>query len=105
MEHSPAADASLTVMRTSSRPGARQRLDLLRGAFDVRRIGIGHRLDHDGRVAADGHAADVHGNGLAARMCHSFIACTNYLAGASGMRVVRHAVICQRPSFHTQMSV
>ena len=28
---------------------ARQRLDLLRGAFDVRRIGVGHRLDHDGR--------------------------------------------------------
>ena len=72
-----AASASLTVMRTSSEPGARQRLDLLRGAFDVRRVGIGHRLDDDRRVAADGHAADLHGDGLAARVAHSFTVCTS----------------------------
>jgi hypothetical protein len=32
----------------------------------------------------------------------------NYLAGGAagaGMRALRHAVICQRLSFHTQMSV
>ena len=43
------------------RPGARQRLDLLRGAFDVRRVGVGHRLDDDGRGATDGDATDLHG--------------------------------------------
>ena len=58
-----AAEASLTVMRTSSDAGARQRLDLLRGAFDVRRVGVGHRLDDDGRGTADGHATDVHCEG------------------------------------------
>ena len=83
--------------------GARQRLDLLRGAFDVRRVGVGHRLDDDGRGTADGHATDVNGDGFATRMAHL----TSYLhfTGESGMRMERHAVICQRPSFHSQMSV
>jgi hypothetical protein len=45
------------------RAGARQRRDLLRGPFDVGGVGIGHRLHHDGRVAADGHVADLHGDG------------------------------------------
>ncbi len=30
---------------------------------------------------------------------------TNYFAAGAGRRALRHAVICQRPSFHTQMSV
>ena len=52
--------------------GARQRLDLLRGAFDVGRVGVGHGLHDDGRGTADGYAADLHGEGLAARMAHAF---------------------------------
>ena len=51
---------------------ARQRLDLLRRALDVGRVGVGHRLHDDGRGSADRHAADVHGEGLAARMAHAF---------------------------------
>ena len=42
---------------------ARQRLDLLRGALDVGRVGVGHRLDDDGRGTTDGHAANVHWRG------------------------------------------
>ena len=41
--------------------GARQRRDLGRGGVDIGRVGIGHRLHDDGRVAAKGDAADVTG--------------------------------------------
>ena len=35
-------------------------------AGDVGGVGVGHRLDHDGAVAADLHSADVHQHGLPA---------------------------------------
>ena len=38
--------------------GARQRCDLRHGARDIGSVGIGHRLHHDGRAAADGDIAD-----------------------------------------------
>ena len=45
------------------RTGARQRRHLLCGRRGVGGVGIGHRLHHDGRAAADGYIADLHGNG------------------------------------------
>ena len=53
-----AASSRSTVMRTSSEPARGQRRDLARGAFDIGRVGVGHRLDDDRRAAADLHAAD-----------------------------------------------
>ena len=44
--------------------GARQRRHLLRRRLDVGRVGIGHRLHHDGRAAADGDVADLDGDGF-----------------------------------------
>ena len=41
--------------------------DLLDGGIDVRRIGIGHGLDNDGRAAAHGDAADPDGHAVAPR--------------------------------------
>src|SRR5262249_60817654 len=38
--------------------GARQSRHLLRGGLGIGRIGIGHRLHHNRRAAADGHASD-----------------------------------------------
>jgi hypothetical protein len=55
---------------------ARQRLDLLRRAFDVRGVGIGHRLHDDGCGSAYGDAADLDGEGLAARMAHGVLLTT-----------------------------
>ena len=46
------------------RAGARQRRHLLRRPLDIGGVGIGHRLHHNGCAAADGHIADLHGNGL-----------------------------------------
>ncbi len=46
------------------RAGARQRRHLRRRRLDIGGVGIGHRLHHNGRAAADGHVADLHGNGL-----------------------------------------
>ena len=63
--------------------GARQRLDLLRGAFDVGRVRVGHRLDDDGRGPTDGHATDVNGDGLAARMAHLSTHFTDFISPAS----------------------
>jgi hypothetical protein len=48
-------------------PGAREIDDLARGARDVGRVGVRHRLHDDGRAAADGDAADSHLPGLAPR--------------------------------------
>ena len=58
------------------RAGARQRRDLLYGPRDIGGIGIGHRLHDNGCAAADGHLADLHGNGLmpSARPENSIIA-------------------------------
>ena len=42
--------------------GAGQRRHLARGALDVGRVGVGHRLHDDRRVAADGDAADIDGD-------------------------------------------
>ncbi len=49
------------------RAGARQRRDLRRRGIDIGRVGIGHRLHDDRRVATDGDAADRDGNGVPAR--------------------------------------
>ncbi len=38
--------------------GARKGCDLGHGAFDIGGVGIGHRLHHDRRAAADGDIAD-----------------------------------------------
>ena len=43
--------------------GAGQRRHLAHGAVDVGGIGVGHGLDHDGRITADDHLADRHRNG------------------------------------------
>ena len=50
-------------------PRRRQGVDLGQGPVDVGRLGGGHRLDGDGRVAAHGHGADVDLPGLARRGC------------------------------------
>ena len=42
---------------------ARQSRDLRRGAVHIGGIGVGHRLDDDGRAAADEHAADIDRHG------------------------------------------
>ena len=52
--------------------GGRQRRHLPRGPIHVGRIGIGHRLHHDRRTAADHHAADIHRyRSVTLRQCHS----------------------------------
>ncbi len=48
------------------RAGAGERGDLLDGGFDVRSIGVGHRLNDDGSVRADANLADVDGDGVPA---------------------------------------
>ncbi len=45
----------------------RQRRHLPHGAFDIGGVGVGHRLHHDRRAAADGHIADLDGDGLVPR--------------------------------------
>jgi hypothetical protein len=42
------------------RTRVRQRLDLGRGSFGIGGVGVGHRLHHDGRAAADQDAPDRH---------------------------------------------
>ncbi len=49
------------------RTGARQRRHLLRRPLGIGGVGIGHRLHHDGRAAADGDIADLDGNGAMPR--------------------------------------
>ena len=49
-----------TATRTMSAPGVRDLADLLHRGGEVRRLGLGHRLDDDGSTAADLDAADVH---------------------------------------------
>ena len=46
------------------RAGARQRRHLLGCPVGVRRVGVGHRLHHDGCAAADRDFADFDGNGF-----------------------------------------
>ena len=58
-----AASSRSTVMRTISEPARCERRDLLGGAVHVRGVGVGHRLHHDGRAAADLHMADANRNG------------------------------------------
>ena len=41
---------------------------LARGRLDVGRVGVGHRLHDDRRIAADDDAADIDGDGGAARL-------------------------------------
>ncbi len=48
--------------------GARQRRHLLRGAFDVGGVGIGHRLHDDRMTAADHDAADIDRDRFVARL-------------------------------------
>ena len=48
------------------RAGAMERRDLPDGRFDVRRVGIGHRLHDDGRAAANFDAADIDADRLLA---------------------------------------
>ena len=45
-------------------PGAREVCDLLHRRCDVRRVGVGHRLDDDRSAAADLNAADLDRDGL-----------------------------------------
>ena len=61
-----AASSRSTVMRTISEPARCQRRDLLDGAVDIGRVGVGHRLHHDRCAAADLHIADVNRNGWCA---------------------------------------
>ena len=70
-----AASSRSTVMRTSSEPARCQRRDLRRRSGDVGRIGVGHRLHDDGRVAADDHAAHVHCDRAPACCCLSSSSC------------------------------
>ena len=62
-----AASSRSTVMRTISEPAAASSADWRAVAFHVGRVGVGHRLHDDGRIAADGDAADIDGNGNSAR--------------------------------------
>ena len=77
------------------RAGARQRLDLLRGALDVGRVRVGHGLHDDGCGTADGHAADLHCQGLATRVAHV------HFVSFSSSSVVLQLVSCQRLSRQT----
>ena len=52
-----AAASLLTVTRTSSEPARASAMHLADGAGDVGGVGIGHRLHHDGCIAADAHSA------------------------------------------------
>ena len=61
-----AASSLLTVRRTSSEPARARDCDLLDGALDVGRIGVGHRLDDDGRAAAHRDLADLDGERFSA---------------------------------------
>ena len=52
--------------------GERERRNLLDGALDVGRVGVGHRLDDDGNFPADANVADVDGWGFPAlNLCHA----------------------------------
>ena len=76
-----AASSRSTVMRTISEPARARSAHLPRRALDVGRVGVGHRLHDDRRTAADDDAADVDGNGDAAReegAGHGLIACISW---------------------------
>ena len=51
------------------RAGIGERHHLIDSGHDVGRIGVGHRLDHDGVWSADLHRADTDGHGSAPRLC------------------------------------
>ena len=42
------------------RPGLGERLNLAHGGCDIDGIGVGHRLHHHGRIAADQHLTNLH---------------------------------------------
>ena len=58
-----AASSRSTVMRTISEPARWSAATCWTVPFDVRGVGVGHRLHHDGRAAADLHMADANRNG------------------------------------------
>ena len=49
------------------RSGTRQGGNLGNRCIRIRCVGVGHRLDYNGRIAANGHSADLDRNGRAAR--------------------------------------
>ena len=53
-----AASSRSTVMRTISEPARDKCCDLGDRALDIGGVGVGHRLHHDRRAAADGDIAD-----------------------------------------------
>ena len=61
-----AASGMLTVMRTSSEPARASSMHWVAVDFDVDGVGVRHRLDDDGRAAADHHLADPDPHGLVA---------------------------------------
>jgi hypothetical protein len=72
--------------------GARagERRDLLHRRVHIRRVRVGHRLDHDRRAAADHDGPDAHAHGAMARS-----GAGEALWGGSGLRgrKERHAAI------------
>ena len=58
-----AASSRSTVMRTSSEPARASAATWRHRAVDVGGVGVGHRLDDDGRAAADHDAADIDADG------------------------------------------
>ncbi len=65
-----AASSVFTVTRTSSEPASASSRTWRRRRLDVRRVGVGHRLDDDGHAAADGDGTDADRDGAAARGGH-----------------------------------
>jgi hypothetical protein len=59
--HGDAARGVLTVTRHHFRTGFRKRDSLRRRCFNVRRVGIGHGLDHDRGVTADANTSSLNG--------------------------------------------
>ncbi len=61
-----AASSRSTVIRTSSEPARASAATWRAVPSTIGGVGVGHRLDDDGRIAADDDAADIDGDGGAA---------------------------------------
>ena len=82
-----AASSRSTVMRTISEPARASAAAWRTVPSDVGRVGVGHRLHDDRRVAADDDAADVDGDGRPARG-------EGAGHGLTATRVVRRTLAC-----------
>ena len=76
-----AASGMFTVMRTSSEPAWASSRHCCVVAGNVRRIGVGHGLDDDGRAAADLNLADLHADCFVTFLSHVCSIVTNRDAG------------------------